>query len=321
MTELNTKSKLEAAHKSEPSGGPLVPYSGEKPAAPDWFIRAIETPYETGETDVQGTAITWQRWGDASKPGLLFVHGNGAHAHWWDFVAPYFMEDFHCVAFSFSGMGESGWRETYTQNMFAEEIVAVAEDTGMFSHDVKPILAAHSFGGFIARLALEKHGAKFRHAVIIDSYIPLPGEEIIGPPPRTNRNRIYDDLPTALGRFRLAPPQPCENHYILDYIARWSLKKEEGGYTWRFDPTIWTGIREDVDHAENLRQIDCPLSFMNGEQSILFPPKVFAYIKEVLGDQVPMVSIPHAQHHVWLDQPIAFISALRAILASVAVHE
>ncbi len=315
MTDSDTKSRIDAAHTSAPSGGPLTPYEGRRPDAPDWFVKAIETPYEVGETDVRGCAIRWQRWGDVTKPGLLFVHGNGAHAHWWDFIAPYFMEDYHCVAFSFSGMGESDWRETYNQAVFADEILGVAEGAGLFGHAERPILAAHSFGGFIARLALADHSEKFKHAVIIDSYIPMPGEEHFGPPPRTNRNRIYDDLPTALGRFRLAPPQPCENHFILDYIARWSLKKFDGGYTWRFDPSIWQGVREQIDHAENLRQISCAMTFLNGAESVLVSDKLIPFIQENTMSDTPVIFLPHAQHHVWLDQPIAFVSALKAILA------
>ena len=315
MTETDTKSRIEAAEKAAPSGGPLTPYQGEKPDAPDWFVKAIETPYDVGETIVKGCAIRWQRWGDTSKPGLLFVHGNGAHAHWWDFIAPYFMEAYHCVAFAFSGMGESDWRESYSLDDYVEEILGVADDTGLFVHSEKPILAAHSFGGYVARLALAEQSDKFKHAVIIDSYIPLPGDELIGPSPRSNRNRIYDDLPTALSRFRLAPPQTCENYYILDYIARWSLKKFDGGYTWRFDPNIWQGVREQRDHGENLRQITCPLTFLNGAESVLDSDKLIPFIHEHAGSHTPVISIPHAQHHVWLDQPIAFVSALNAILA------
>ena len=315
MTETDTKSRIEKAHANAPSGGPLTPYAGERPPAPDWFVTAIETPYEVGETDVQGCAIRWQRWGDVTKPGLLFVHGNGAHAHWWDFIAPYFMDEFHCVAFSFSGMGESDWRNDYSPETYVGEIIRVADATGLFAHAEKPILAAHSFGGFIARLALVQHSEKFKHAAIIDSYVPMPGEEFKGPPPRSNRNRIYDDLATALGRFRLAPPQPCDNHYILDYIARWSLKKFDGGYTWRFDPNIWKGVREDMDHAEILRQITCPLTFLNGAESVLVSDQLVPYIQAHAGPDTPVIAIPHAQHHVWLDQPIAFISALRAIIA------
>lgn len=291
-----------------------MPYKGERPDAPEWFLKAIETPYETGETNVHDTQIQWQRWGDLTKPGLLFLHGNGAHSHWWDFIAPYFSNDYHCIALSLSGMGQSGWRDEYRKEIYIDEVIAVAEATGLFSHSQKPILAAHSFGGLIGRLTLAQHSEKFLHGIIIDSYIPLPSEEFSRPPSNPNRSRIYEDLATALGRFRLAPPQLCENHYILDYIARWSLKKVDGGYTWRFDPRIWGDAHKFVDEAETLRQISCPLTFMMGKDSLFYSPKVFKFLREILGESLPIVSIPHAQHHVWLDQPIAFISALDAVL-------
>jgi hypothetical protein len=35
----------------------------------------------------------------------------------------------------------------------------------------------------------------------------------------------------------------------------------------------------------------------------------------LLGRAAPVVEIPQAKHHVMLDQPIAFVSALRALLA------
>jgi hypothetical protein len=36
---------------------------------------------------------------------------------------------------------------------------------------------------------------------------------------------------------------------------------------------------------------------------------------KVLDSSVPFVSIPEAEHHIWLDQPLAFISSLRTLLA------
>jgi len=92
---------------------PLAAYGGEKPPAPAWFERALAVRPETGFTTVKGARIHYLRWGDRSKPGLLLCHGNGAHAHWWDFIAPYFAEEWHVVAMTFSGMGESDWRERY----------------------------------------------------------------------------------------------------------------------------------------------------------------------------------------------------------------
>ena len=87
--------------------GPLAPYHGAQPPAPKWFEDAVATHYDTAFVECDGAKIHYQRWGDRSKPGLLFVHGNGAHAHWWDFVAPYLTHDYHVVAMTFSGMGDS----------------------------------------------------------------------------------------------------------------------------------------------------------------------------------------------------------------------
>ena len=77
---------------------------------PDWFKRAVSTPREDRVVEVAGCPIHYLRWGDTAKPGVLLVSGSGAHAHWWDFIAPYFT-DHNCVAaIDLSGMGDSGHR-------------------------------------------------------------------------------------------------------------------------------------------------------------------------------------------------------------------
>ncbi|HVY90556.1 MAG TPA: alpha/beta fold hydrolase, partial [Hyphomonadaceae bacterium] len=105
--------------------GPLAAYHGAQPPAPKWFEDAVAVKYETAYATSDGAKIHYQRWGDRSKPGLLLVHGNGAHAHWWDFIAPYLTQDYHVVAMTFSGMGDSDWRETYAMETFAREQLAV----------------------------------------------------------------------------------------------------------------------------------------------------------------------------------------------------
>ena len=54
---------------------------------------------------------------------------------------------------------------------------------------------------------------------------------------------------------------------------------------------------------------------MRGDRSILMPPEIGAYMYELLGKAVPVVGIPQARHHVMLDQPLATVAALRALLA------
>jgi pimeloyl-ACP methyl ester carboxylesterase len=300
-------------------GGPLNIYAGARPPAPAWFDDAVSTRYETEYLEVDGARVHYQRWGKRSSPGLLLVHGNGAHAHWWDFIAPYFAETYNVVALTFSGMGDSDWRSAYSLGSFSAEQVAVAEATGMFEHRQKPVIVAHSFGGFVTLQTGAEHGDRFGGTVIVDSPVNPPDRPDRGPPRKARPNKVYPDLDAALARFRLAPPQLCENHFAMDYIARWSLKKTEedgvSGWTWKFDPSIWRRFDMPGQPADMLREIKCRIAIIRGEESALMPDDVGAYMQELLGHQVPYVSIPHARHHVMLDQPIAFIAALRMLLA------
>lgn len=303
-----------------PDAAPLVPYRGEKPDAPDWFTAAVETSYGTHFIEVDGAKIRYQQWGDREKPGLLLVHGNGAHAHWYDFIAPFFAADYNVVAMTFGGMGDSDWRDRYSVDQFTAEQMAVCEDAGLFSGGCKPVIAAHSFGGFITMNTGSLHSDRFSGIMIVDSPVRPPDDPWEGPPTRSRGNRIYADLTSALARFRLAPPQPCENHYIVDYIARHSLKQVETdsgqkGWTWKFDTSIWKRLEAMKQPEDMLRAISTRLTIMRGEQSILMPPKTWDYMRS-LRDDMAMISIPLAQHHVMLDQPLAYVAALRSQLAA-----
>ncbi len=320
MTEPSDRIVRDQPPDMPVEGGPLAHYEGAQPPAPDWFTRAIAQPYETGHVTVKGARVHYQRWGDPARPGLLFVHGNGAHAHWWDFVAPYVCEHYNVAALTFSGMGDSAWRESYDMATFAEEQIAVCEAAGMFEHAVKPIVCAHSFGGFVTMVTAADHGDRLTGAIIVDSPVNPPDRPRDGPNRRPRGNRVYPDLTSALARFRLAPPQPCENHYTMDYIARWSLRKvarEDGspGWTWKFDPSIWRRFEPGREPGDLLKAARCRIAIIRGEESALMPDDVGDHMQALLGHQVPFISIPEARHHVMLDQPLAFVAALRTLLA------
>jgi pimeloyl-ACP methyl ester carboxylesterase len=294
--------------------GPLARFGGEKVPGPAWFEQAIATPCESAVTDVAGARIHYLRWGDRARPGLLLVHGNAAHVYWWSYIAPFMAREYNVAALDLSGMGDSGTRKVYSMELYVEELLAVMRHAGMFDHVEPPVIVAHSFGGFATILAGALHGEKLAGTVIVDSPVNPP-DRPGGPPHRELRpHRIYPTLEEALGRFRLAPDQPCENDYILDFIARRSLKQVDGGWTWKFDPAIWTRFSIG-DTAERLRSTKCRIAIMRGEMSVLMPPEVGEYMFSLLGHAAPVIEIPQARHHVMLDQPLAFVSALRALLA------
>ena len=105
--------------------GPLAALDGAPPPAPQWFKDALAIKPESSFVEVSGARIHYLRWGDRARPGLLLVHGNAAHAHWWDFIAPFLARDYNVAAMDLSGMGDSDWRT----NGYAMETVC-ARGTG-----------------------------------------------------------------------------------------------------------------------------------------------------------------------------------------------
>jgi pimeloyl-ACP methyl ester carboxylesterase len=221
-------------------------------------------------------------------------------------------------------MGDSDWRATYTMETFAREQLAVCEAAGLFDHIEPPIIVAHSFGGFVTILTGAEYGDRLGGIVIVDSPVNPPDRPRRGPPP-VRGGKVYPTLEAALARFRLAPPQLCENHYAMDYIARWSLRKSPlpdgpngekmgDGWAWKFDPSIWQRFSVSSPPQDLLKQTRCRIALMKGDKSVLWDADVGDYMCSLLNRQVPFIEIPEARHHVMLDQPLAFVAALRTLL-------
>jgi pimeloyl-ACP methyl ester carboxylesterase len=47
----------------------------------------------------------------------------------------------------------------------------------------------------------------------------------------------------------------------------------------------------------------------------LFDDDSADYVREKGGETIPFISIPGARHHLMLDEPIAFVSVLRSLVA------
>jgi pimeloyl-ACP methyl ester carboxylesterase len=280
--------------------------------APAWFTKAIAEVAEDRTVRVKGCDIHYLRWGDPDRPGLVLVHGGAAHAHWWSFIAPHLVPHYHVVAPDLSGHGDSGRRPVYAIETWADEVMACAEDTGMGS---APVVVGHSMGGLVTIAAGNLYGEELSGGVVIDSPVRRPDPESEeGERGRMFRNpKTYDDEDTAVAHFHLQPPQPCENRFIVDFIARRSLRQVDGGWTWKFDPKVFLRQRQGID--DYLAEVRCRIAVFKGEHSDLVTTDVQDYIDELLGRSSPIVEIPEAHHHVPLDQPLALVAALRAILA------
>ncbi len=299
---------------------PLESFHGERPEAPEWFANALLHAPERGFVTVEGAKIetlTWEPPGTPTSTALLLLHGSGAHADWWSFIAPFLARRRRVVALSWSGMGGSEWRPRYSRGLFEREAIEVAEATGLFAGG-PPILVGHSFGGRVAMALTAAHGEKFLAAVIVDPPVFAPDRQRAhGRGDREFKpHRVYPTFAAAMARFRFAPVQPCANLFIADHIARLGLRglPDGEGWTWRFDSFLWRDIERE-DPAPVLRAAKRPVAVIRGGASRLMRAEDAAYMMSLLAPGSPYFEIPEADHHVMVDQPLAFVAGLEGLLA------
>jgi len=147
---------------------------------------------------------------------------------------------------------------------------------------------------------------------VLDSYFHLHGE----PAPVMQRRpppRPYADEQTGVARFRLVPEQACEP-VLFDYLARHSLRQTDAGWIWRFDPAL-REFQPPGGDDDLLARIAVPVTYVHGEaSSVVSAERARAIVSAIPNARGP-ITMPRAQHHLMLDQPLALIGVLRALLA------
>lgn len=287
-----------------------------EPMRPGWFESALAAPYDEGFVTCEGARIHYLHWGTRGNPGLVLVHGGAAHAHWWSFLAPLLTSHYDVVALDMSGHGDSDRRASYPREIWAREVRCVVE---AMKFPGPPVVIGHSLGGLVAIIGAALYGDELAGTIIVDSPVHKPSPESDA----AQRGytffkplKVYATKEAALARFKLIPEQPCDNPFIVEHIAQRSLHEVPGGWSWKFDPTIFIRVAQEMDRmSDHLAHAKCRIALLRGELSIVVPRETSEYMYELLDRTAPLVEIPQAHHHLILDQPLAFIAATRALLA------
>ena len=285
---------------------PAGPDAGRTPA---WFSRALATEPQEGLTTVEGTDIAYRSWGEPADRSIVLVHGGAAHSRWWDHIGPLLANGWRVLALDLSGHGDSGQRDSYTLDAWAREVLAVVADAGITT---PPTVIGHSMGGLVTLRLASLAGSRIAGVVAIDSPV-----RDLTPEDRAARQRrafgplhVYPTRQAAIARFHPVPDQTVLA-YIADHVAATSVRPAEGGWTWKFDPGIFS--REHFT-PEFLTRLDCRVALFRAEHGIV-TQQLSDVMYDRLGRAAPVVEIPVAGHHIMLDQPIALVAALRTLLS------
>lgn len=283
--------------------------------APDWFRKSINANFESRIISVLGCNIHFLHWVKPDEPqrraSVLLVHGGGAHANWWRFIAP-LLDNFDVAAIDLSGMGDSGRRNEYSASIRSEEIRSVLDNC--FSEAKPRFLVGHSFGGYMSMRFAADHGEKVAGTVIVDSPIYKPDTDLAQTPRRALKiERHYPTFELALKRFKLLPSQECENDYIVEFIARHSIKKTDRGWTWKFDVGAMGGNRWEEPFDQHLANAKSKIAFLYGSKSALVSTDTAKYMRSLMPNNSIVTEIPEAAHHIMLDQPKYFVKSLETV--------
>lgn len=271
--------------------------------------------------EINGLKLHYLDWGgDDTKHTFLLLHGGGAHAHWWDEVAPLLTPLGRVLALDFRGHGLSQWPRPPVYGP-----AAYIEDLGKFIEQLKTrvILVGHSMGGAVAQWTAVERPDLLEALVIVDA---LPG-----PPPLWRRlmwrwrrkvqggQRPELDSADSLARkFRLSPPGTYLSSQALSDLALTGAEQlPNGRWTFRFDPETRAWRRmSHPPHPPRLRRIKTPTLILRGAQSTLLRRwKARSMHRKISGSVFK--EIPRAFHHVPLDNPGGTAAAILEFVESI----
>jgi esterase len=259
-----------------------------------------------------GLALNCLDYGGEGKPPILFLHGGSAHAHWWDFVAPAFVADFHVLALDQRGHGDSEWADqwAYGSRHYVSDLDRLIDTWGFGA----PILVGHSMGAHNVLAYASEHSEKLRAIVALDPPPDYPEQAIeflqsIAEKPA----RRFESLDEAARNFKVLPRETLAKKEVLEHVARRSFKQHDDG-AWRHKIDRRTMIREPSRVWKSLHRIACPALIVKITKS----PLLNRDVAKKLVAQLPngrLAEIDDSYHHVMLDNPAGLIEVIKSFVS------
>jgi pimeloyl-ACP methyl ester carboxylesterase len=264
--------------------------------------------------EVEGLKLHYFDWGgDPEQRTFLLLHGGGAHAHWWDYLAPELTAHGRVLALDFRGHGRSEWSRDadYGPPSYVRDVRALIDHLG-----AKVVLVGHSMGGAVAQWCAITFPEKLAALIVVDA----PA----GPPPllrrlqwrwrRRAKGGKRPELKSAediIRKFRLSPPGSYLTKDQLEQLAlKGALQLPNGHWGFRFDPETraWRKHKGRMKRP-NLKGLKLPTLILRGAESRLVSGGHARRMNRKIKGSV-YKEIPRAFHHVPLDNPDATASAI-----------
>lgn len=249
-------------------------------------------------------------------PPVVLLHGAGEFAATWARVIPALTESHRVVAPDLPGHGESD----VDGPLDREHVLRWLEELIDRTCDEPPVLMGHLLGGAVAARFAAAYPGRIRHLVLVDSlglawYRPSPGFAVamfafMARPNERTQDRLFRRCMADLDGLR------AEMDGRMELLEAYALERAR-------EPELKTALRRLMPGlgvpaipAADLESISAPTTLIWGRDDLQVPLAVAERVSARYG--WPLHVIDGARDDPAIEQPRAFMNALRAVLEAPA---
>ncbi len=262
--------------------------------------------------EANGLALHYLDYGAEGRAPMLCLHGGAVNAHWFDFVADGFTADYHVRALDQRGHGDSAWAEPpdYRYTRYAADVGEVADKLDLQDF----VLVGHSMGGLVSLVYAATCPGRAKALIVVDSTLRSSPERVAALHAVGNREgSSYATREAFLERFRLRPEGTTAVPEIIRYLAeRGGRQGADGRWRHKFDRNVYSR-RELIEIMPLWDHIRIPTLLVKGGLSDRITPDILEEIRRRC-PHVELAEVPGSDHHVTLDNPPGFVTAVQAFL-------
>jgi pimeloyl-ACP methyl ester carboxylesterase len=280
---------------------------------PGWVADSLAHRPETVTIRTGPTTVTCSVWEPSGPPGdsgtVMLIHGNAANRAWWDCIAPLLARELRVVAVDLSGHGDSDRREEYTLEAWADEVLAVRQQ---LCAGAPTALVGHSMGGLVALKSAWLAPGVFSRVITLDTPLRRHSTEQLAKRGVIGSRQLprYSLRETALATFKTVPAVRDALQPVIEHVANRSFRDEDGEWFLKFDPRIYRRITAVEDF---LRPFPPNTVCVRAEHGLI-DDEMASRIREHLGHDGRMLTIPAAGHHLLLEDPLATAWVIAAVM-------
>ena len=248
--------------------------------------------------------------GDKKNKAIIFLHGFPYDHTVWQAQVEALSEAYYCIAYDIKGLGASSVGDgQFTMESFVDDLETIIQELDL----EKPIVCAHSMGGYIILRALERKEELFSAVILCDTSSSSDSDE----------KKI--DRSDAIGRINAYGVRTFSKNFITRCYGETYKKQFKEDIKKRVAKSSSfnsIGVKGCIlamitrtDTTAYLSKMAIPALLLCGEQDTLSTPEKMQEMASKIS-KAQYVGIPESGHMSMIENPLEINRAIKDFLAT-----